>query len=293
LRGLRDAAVLLRAAGEDAAAADAESWASGLDADLRRSIELVTARLDVPAIPAGPRRRLDPGLIGSLVACEPLGLMEASDPYIAATAEVIRQRFCIGPAFFQGISHTGLGTYLTLQLASVELAAGDERALERFAWMVDAATPTATWPEAIHPQLLGGCMGDGHHGWAAADFLSFARNVLVREVEGGLALCSMLPEAWRGQPIEVHDAPTHHGLLSFAVRWHGDKPALLWELRADTAGAPLRPARITAPGLDPEWSTTEPRGEELLAGAVRADVLGANTSKYESIRAQNEGTTPE
>ena len=40
----------------------------------------------------------------------------------------------------------------------------------------------------------------------------------------------MLPDAWLGQGIEVHDAPTHHGVLSFAVRWHGDRPALLWEL---------------------------------------------------------------
>jgi len=270
LRGLRDAATLLRAANEDRAAADAEGWAEGLDADLRRSIEIVTARLDVPAIPAGPRRRIDPALIGSLVACEPLGLLPADDERIAATAEVIRERFCIGSAFFQGISHTGLGTYLTLQLASVELAAGDERALERLQWMVDSATPTATWPEAIHPQLLGGCMGDGHHGWAAADFLSFVRNLLVREVDGGVALLSMIPESWRNQPIEVHDAPTHQGLLSFAVRWHGDKPALLWDLRPDAAGAPSKTIRITAPGLDPAWSTTELRGEQLLGVGVPA-----------------------
>jgi hypothetical protein len=270
LRGLRDAATLLHAAGEDLAAADAEKWASGLDADLRRSIDLVTERLGVPVIPAGPRRRIDPALIGSLVACEPLHLLGPHDPRIAATADAIRDRFCIGPAFYQGISHTGLGTYLTLQLASVELAAGDERALERLAWMVDAATSTFTWPEAIHPELLGGCMGDGHHGWAAADFLSFVRNLLVREVDGGLALCSMIPEPWRGQPIEVHDAPTHHGLLSFAIRWHGDKPALLWDLKPERAGAPAETVTITAPGLDPEWSTTDRKGEQLLGVPIGA-----------------------
>jgi len=27
-------------------------------------------------------------------------------------------------------------------------------------------------------------MGDGHHGWAAADLLTFVRNLLVREVAG-------------------------------------------------------------------------------------------------------------
>jgi hypothetical protein len=109
-------------------------------------------------------------------------------------------------------------------------------------------------------------MGDGHHGWAAADMLSFVRRMLVREVDGGLALCTMLPDEWAGQPIEVHDAPTHHGLLSFAVRWHGERPALLWELvpRADQQAGSIR---ITAPGLDPAWSTTEMAGDALLAPA--------------------------
>jgi hypothetical protein len=79
---------------------------------------------------------------------------------------------------------------------------------------------------------------------------------------GGLALCSMLPDAWLGQSIEVHDAPTHHGTLSFAVRWHGERPALLWELRRHDEGAPVR---LTAPGLDPAWATNERSGEALLA----------------------------
>jgi len=80
---------------------------------------------------------------------------------------------------------------------------------------------------------------------------------LVQEVDGGLALLPVVPETWLGQGVEVHDAPTSFGTLSYAVRWHGDRPALLWELD----GA----ARLTAPGLDPAWSTTEARGEVLLA----------------------------
>jgi hypothetical protein len=260
LRGLIDGAALLEAGGETKSAEVARRWADAMRVDIDRSLELVAERLASRAIPAGPRRRLDPAVIGSLAACWPLRLMDADDPAMAATAELIRQRFCIDRAFFQGISHTGLGTYLTLQLAFVELAAGNRRALDRLAWMMEAATSTYTWPEAVHPQLPGGCMGDGHHGWAAADFLSFVRCMLVREVDGGLALCSMLPADWLGQPLEVHDAPTHHGTLSFAVRWHGERPALLWELRPRRGET----VRITVPGLDPSWSTTELSGEALL-----------------------------
>jgi hypothetical protein len=263
LRGLLDGALLLRRRGHEELAAAADQWADGLRRDLDRSMQIVAERLGTQAVPAGPRRRLDPGLIGSLVACSPLGLIPADDPRMAATAEAVRDGFARGPAFYQGISHTGFGTYLTLQLASVELEAGQgERALDRLRWLVDAATDTFTWPEAIHPQLGGGCMGDGHHGWAAADFLSFVRNLLVRETgPAQLALCSALPDEWRGQNFEVHDAPTHAGKVGFAVRWHGERPALLWEVEPHDG---VGPVRLTAPGLDPAWSTTEPRGEALL-----------------------------
>ena len=108
-------------------------------------------------------------------------------------------------------------------------------------------------------------MGDGHHGWAAADFLSFVRNLLVREVDDSvptLALCSMLPDEWLGQGVEVHDAPTHFGRLSYAIRWHGDRPAVLWELEPH---AGVDRVHLTAPGLDRTWSTFERRGDALLA----------------------------
>jgi hypothetical protein len=267
LAGLRDTAELLDAAGDATGATEARGWGDAMQADLESSLALTALRLGTLAIPAGPRRRIDPAIIGSLVACNPLDLLDADDERLAATAQTVRDRFCQGDAFFQGISHTGLGTYLTLKLAFVELKAGDRRALDRLSWLLGAATPTWTWPEAIHPQLDGGCMGDGHHGWAAAEFLSFVRALLVREVaapgEAGLALCSMLPDTWWGAGVEVHGAPTRWGVLSFAVRWHDDRPALLWELtpHGDLDGTPIR---LTAPGLDPTWSSTDLRGEALL-----------------------------
>ena len=113
-------------------------------------------------------------------------------------------------------------------------------------------------------------MGDGHHGWAAADFLSLVRSLLVREVDGGLALASLVPDEWIGQPLDVQDAPTHYGRLSFAVRWHGERPAVLWELEPHTG---VDRVTLTAPGLDPSWSSTELRGEALLGPVPGASEL--------------------
>jgi hypothetical protein len=88
----------------------------------------------------------------------------------------------------------------------------------------------------------------------------------MQERDDGLALCPVLPPAWRGQSIEVGGAPTRFGPLSFAVRWHGPRPAVLWDLAVhpDLPG----PVTLVAPGLDRTWRSTEPAGEALL-GAQR------------------------
>ena len=263
LKGLVDAAYVGTQTGDLVGAGEATDVARSLKADVLASIHRASQRLGVTAIPAGPTRGFDAGMIGSLAACQPLGVLAADDPLVLGTLEVVRDRFCIGDAFFQSISHTGLGTYLTLQLAFVELELGDPRAWRRLRWLLDAATPTFTWPEAIHPQLGSGCMGDGHHGWAAADFLSFVRNVLVSEgPDADLRLLGVLPDEWRGRRVVVRDAPTAAGHLSYELDWDGDRPLLRWEAARD--GVTLR-----APSLDPGWRTTVRDGEHTFAPLER------------------------
>jgi len=117
--------------------------------------------------------------------------------------------------------------------------------------LLATASPTWTWGD-----------GDTYDTKSAAAFVTAVRDSLVHEKGRTLELLRVVPEAWLGQGVEVHDAPSRHGALSYAVRWHGARPALLWELDR-TRGR--RPVTITAPGLDPTWSTTEPSGEALLA----------------------------
>jgi hypothetical protein len=90
-----------------------------------------------------------------------------------------------------------------------------------------------------------------------APLLSALRGVLVREDPDGLALAPGWPSHWQGLPLDVRDAPTRRGPVSYSVRWHGDRPALLWEAPAD--------ARLTTPALDPAWLADVPVGEALLA----------------------------
>jgi hypothetical protein len=91
----------------------------------------------------------------------------------------------------------------------------------------------------------------------APALLAALRTVVVRETDDTVELLGDWPSDWIGSPIDVRDAPTRRGPVSYSVRWHGDRPALLWEVPDGV--------RITTPGLDPNWSTSESRGEALLA----------------------------
>jgi hypothetical protein len=85
---------------------------------------------------------------------------------------------------------------------------------------------------------------------------------LVVDGGDGLALSPAVPADWLGQGWELHDAPTRFGRLSYAVRWHGERPALLWHLEPHPG---LEAVRLTIPGLDPAWSSTAAKGDALLA----------------------------
>ena len=86
--------------------------------------------------------------------------------------------------------------------------------------------------------------------------LATTRAALVRETRTELELVPGFRPAWLGQSIAVHDAPLLAGTCSFAIRWHGARPALLWDAPAGST--------VRVPTLDPVWSSKEPVGETLL-----------------------------
>jgi hypothetical protein len=95
-------------------------------------------------------------------------------------------------------------------------------------------------------------------------YLSDVHEMLVSEHKSGVDLLPGFTPTWVGSNIAVHDIPLRAGPLSFAVRWHGERPALLWDA---PAGVGLR-----TPVLDPSWWAPGGAGETLLAAPVFEDV---------------------
>ena len=288
--GLVRAAGLLEAEGQVEAAVDAWRFARGLAGDVDRSIAAVLAPdsgamttesgAGTGAIPVGPGRPRDAGVVGVIVAAA-LGAVDPAAPAVAATLDLVRAELVTEAGGVRAgvLSDAGWSPWLTALLAKVEIGLGDPGGLTRLRSLAAAAGGRGGWPE-----LVGGDPGvpvdvSDHHPPATAAFLLAVRALLV--VERGpfleppdrLAVLPVAAPEWFGQGLELHDAPTAFGTFGFAVRWHGDRPALLWDLEPSSTAPPFR---LECPGLDPDWSSSESKGETLLA-PWRPEGSGADT----------------
>jgi hypothetical protein len=136
------------------------------------------------------------------------------------------------------------------------MAMGDARWFAILEALVRRASPTFTWPEAMHPRMFGGCMGDGDHGWSAAEFVNVIRDMLVSERGGLIRLAESAPVNWfrPGLNLEAAGAPTAHGKVSFSLRQGPVAAFLTWNVhrQAHQDPAPMRFSLPLASGLAPE-----------------------------------------
>lgn len=244
IAGLHSASALITAHDADTGASYSRA-AAQFAAAVDHSLESCARRLGRPAMPASPYRRLDAGAIGSLAVGYPLQQCAADDPRLLDCVEFLLANCFVDGAFFQDMIHSGLNAYLTLHVAQVLLRAGDPRYLQLMDTVAELASATGQWPEAIHPRTRGGCMGDGHHVWAAAEWVMMIRNCFVREEGARLILCAGIPGHWLEQtrPISFGPAATAFGSISITLapenesrvrvewqgRWHVGEPGM--ELR--------------------------------------------------------------
>ncbi|MEX2306346.1 MAG: hypothetical protein WD738_02060 [Pirellulales bacterium] len=206
--GLAAAARMFHRRGRTDDAANAGRLADEMRRAIERSIERIPQSRSQGGIPASPYRRLDAGAIGSLVADYPLQFYPPGESRIMATVEVLLRNYFHKGGFFQDIIHSGINAYLTLDVAQTLLRAGDARYRDLVETVARLATATGQWPEAIHPQTLGGCMGDGQHGWAAAEWVMMIRNAFVREEGERLVVGSGLFSEWFDTDDELRFGPT-------------------------------------------------------------------------------------
>lgn len=261
--GLWAAADWLTLAGESSLAdhyrREADLFFQCIDASLTGAAQ----RLNQQGMPASPYRRMDPGAIGSLVAGYPLQLLAGDDPRLLATVAFLLEKCMINGGFFQDVIHSGINAYLTLHIAQILLRAGDIRSMELFRTVAALASPTGQWPEAIHPRTLGGCMGDGHHVWASAEWVVMQRNCFVREEGDSLVLGAGIFPEWlsQPQPLSFGPTPTPFGPITIRILSKDDSITVCWQAKWRT-----KPPRIVI--CLPHFPVVSPEPEAASAAIL-------------------------
>ncbi len=275
LAGLNEAARVAEWLGQPKDAAKLHANSESFRRDVEASLASAAARLGRPAMPASPYRRLDAGMIGNLAALYPLRLFTPDDPRIMDTLAALKEKAWVKGMYFNSVGHAAFGTYLSLHIAECYLFARNPEAWRIIQWVLEHASPTFTWAEGLHPITLRGGMGDGHHGWAAADFLIAIRNALLFEEGDHLVITPALPEEWavENNVIKVENAPTYFGTLSFTIAfgertgtlvvqgdWRNTPDYIEWDLpfALKEAGGDVQRVEITG------HSVRLPRGVERV-----------------------------
>lgn len=230
--GLSSVSKLAQDAGDATRERQFAQWADDYAAAIDKSLQSVEERLQQKVLPASPYRRLDAGAIGSIVCGYPLRLSDPSDASLLNTIEFLLQECMVDDGFFQDMIHSGINPYLTLHIAQILLRAGDQRFYPLLQKVASLASSTGQWPEAIHPHTGGGCMGDGQHAWAAAEWIMMLRCCFVREEGDSLIFVSgIMPQWWRsGERLSFGPAPTEFGTISINVHFDEKQTVIVdWE----------------------------------------------------------------
>lgn len=96
---------------------------------------------------------------------------------------------------------------------------------------------------------------------APARLVLAAKAMVVEDAAAGVDVLPGLPVAWRGRQIDVFNAPVSGGALSYGLRWHGPRAALLWQYQPVTDA----PFALIASSIDSGFRTEDHSGETLLA----------------------------
>lgn len=246
-----------------------------------RAVTADSLEIDVPDVDLGEAwRRIVPDLVvlaggddaraaaEAAIVLDVAGLLDEADrarAVVVAAAEAGELRGSDATAGLRALASrdllAGQRSGLDELAGGLSVAAGgtlDPATLDAVARALDA-----TAPAAARDARRARDAADGSFEFAAPAARA-AHTVLAHVIDtsdtGAIAVLPDVPDSWRGQNLDVRNCGTANGRVSFSVRWHGARPALLWERHGGADTIEMR-----CPGLDPSWSTLERAGEALLA----------------------------
>lgn len=184
--------------------------------------------------------------VGVVAVAERVRMGDPGGPWVEQVADAVR-RLVKHPSESSWTSRAVSLAAFVLAGAHETRAVGD--VLDLWRRLPDASRTTPTSLPRPSDELQAAVVG-----------LAAIEDRLARPV--GPDALQLLPDGvtqWLGSNVEAHGlhAGPHHR-VSFALRWHGENAALLWEVDGPPG------MRIAAPAVDRSFSTSDAQGETLL-----------------------------
>ncbi len=179
----------------------------------------------------------------------------------------------------------------TAQRALSEITSGQTIGVRRLESLLISASKTWSWPTvARSPANLPTAevplaANAGHDLRINALVVRCVRAMLMDDsgsrfgAASRLSVAQIWPDSWLGAEVEIQNFAARCGKVSWAVRWHGTRPALLWEIKPHERDNTKRGGTgrdsserngqapqltLTAPGLDRTFVSHDWEGEALL-----------------------------
>ena len=250
-----DATAALLFAAAPLLATGSEVWEELLLGPVAKSVHLVRkgGALDHPA-----QRRTGAAALALVApALRVIGQPEVAEDAEAAAAELLARP--------QSDADVDVAGDLLAQVAALRaaLAAGDDSVVADLVDLARLGEPGSVGDRVDDQGTPDGSLG--YDAGVVAARASAALDLGMLDGAEGPVLLPAWPDAWWGRAVEVHGVVTRFGRASFGLRWHGARPALLWEV---LPGAGVDADRVTpvltCPGLDPTWRGEGWSGEALL-----------------------------
>jgi hypothetical protein len=211
--------------------------------DLALSAAVIAARCDL--LLSGPDAAIDAPVDFLLGVGELIRMGSAAEPWIPEVSLAVER-----------LAKHASDPFLTAALDAAERvcrAAGERRAVRDLARVRTLLVPEAPARADRSVDSAVDATSDTAQPSAARLITATERSI----ADGADLFPAGLPPTWLGQNFEVHEVPTSAcSAVSLAIRWHGARPAVLWE----TSGEPMR---LRASELAPEWSSDAPSGDTL------------------------------
>jgi hypothetical protein len=164
LAGIKSFILICEILKEKSAKVFAEKLYSDYANTLKKLLTVKNNSVNPNVFASAPNKFLDSGMIGTIAAIYPLQILDFDKGIFDPSLEYIYNNYFHNKLFFQNIIHSGGNPYITLQIAHSYLLLGKREMFYRILKdVVEYASPTLNYPEAIHPFTGGGVIGDGQH----------------------------------------------------------------------------------------------------------------------------------